>query len=48
MGERKHVEEFKPYLTAGETKNDVKEARREYLLVAAKKQAASPFESMNK
>jgi hypothetical protein len=28
VGERKRVEEFKAYLTAGETKNDVKEARR--------------------
>jgi hypothetical protein len=48
VGECKWVEEFKAYLTAGETKNNVKEARRGYLLVAATKQAASPFESMNK
>jgi len=48
VGECKRVEEFKAYLTAGETKNNVKEARRGYLLVAATKQAASPFESMNK
>jgi hypothetical protein len=48
VGECKQVEEFKAYLTAGETKNDVKEARRGYLWVAATKQTASPFESTNK